>query len=46
MHGNKFQLEACLLKDNRGYVSLSFVSKNARAWHASVPLDGVVQAVM
>ena len=44
--GNKFQIKACLLKDNGGYVFFSFVSKNARAWHARVPLDSAAQAVM
>ena len=36
--GNKFQIKACPLKENRGYVFYSFVSKSDRVWHAHVPL--------
>ena len=44
--GNKFQIKACLLKDNRGYVLFCFVPKNGRVWHAHVPRDGAAQTIM
>ena len=43
---NKFQIKACLLKENRSHVFFSFVSKSATELHAHVPLDGAAQTVM